>query len=356
MVNSKESSYFRKAAIFKILLTLDMIYSHSENLKVYTLEASQGIIAAAALFLNKMQLTSAGLVNAGFLFIAGFSFFSGFTIDKLAGKWKNRVWTLLIPWLIWNTIMWLLFIIIQHIPMLASKMNMATVYLPTFRSWFVDGLLHSADGPMWFMLNLIIAVALSPVIYCFIKNSYVGAAFIVGLIIGRYFLQYDFNSWYASVIYFSEAGYIALHLRSFWLRNFTKAEKCIAAAVVAAFYILFYGVPCIAGELKHILVLSVIIPALWVLMPDRDLRPAEQRFNTYRFWIYASHYLLLEAVEKLWLIFAGDTPAAAIIDYLFAPIITMALLIAAGSIVRKYLPAVWAVLNGYIPPYRRERS
>ena len=351
MVSSKDSRYFRKAVIFKLLLTLDMIYSHSENLAVYTLDAANGFLSAVAVFLNKIQLTSAGLVNAGFLFIAGYSFFNGFTIEKLPKKWKNRFFTLFIPWLIWNTVMWLLFIIIQNIPVIASKMNMATVYMPTFRSWFVDGLLRSADGPMWFMLNLIIVVALSPVIYCFIKNRYTGLIFIAGLITGRYFLQYDFNSWYASVIYFSEAGYIALHLKSFWLREFKKSEKYIAAALVAAFYILFYGIPCIAGELMHVLVLTAVIPAIWVLMPDRELKPKEKSFNTYRFWIYASHYLLLEAVEKLWLIFAGDTPVAAIVDYLFAPIITMAILIAAGSIIRKYLPAVWAVLNGYIPPY-----
>ena len=58
---------------------------------------------------------------------------------------------------------------------------------------------------------------------------------------------------------------------------------------------------------------------------------------------------VLEAIEKLWLIFAGDTPLAALIDYLFAPVITMAILIAVGYAVRKYLPKLWSVLNGIIP-------
>ena len=345
----RDGIHFRKAAIFKILLTLDMIYAHAQNLDVYTLDVSQGIISSVIIFLDKLQLTSVGLINAGFFFISGFSFFNHFTVDKLPRKWKSRFRTLFIPWLIWNSVMWLLFILMGKIPAVASKMNMATAYAPTFRSWFVDGLLHSADGPMWFMLNLIIAVALAPVIYCFIKNRYAGLVYIAGLIAARYFIQYDFNSWFASVIYFSEAGYIALHLRGFWLREFTKAEKYIAAAVVFVFYVIFYGISCTAGTFIHVLVLSVVIPALWVLMPDRELYPLEKRFDTYRFWVYAAHYLLLEAIEKLWLIFAGDTPLAALIDYLFAPVITMAILIAVGYAVRKYLPKLWSVLNGIIP-------
>ncbi|MDO4983669.1 MAG: acyltransferase family protein [Eubacteriales bacterium] len=349
MVSIDNQKHFRKAAIFKILLTLDMIWSHAENLAVYTLDRSQGFAAALIIFLDKVQLTSVGLINAGFFFISGFSFFSGFTMDKLPRKWKNRFHTLLIPWLIWNTVMWLSFILMGKIPAIASRMNMATVYAPTFRSWFVDGLLHSANGPMWFMLNLLIAVALAPVIYCFIKNRIMGLIYIACLIIARYFIQYDFNSAFASVIYFSEAGYIALHMRSFWLRSFTKREKYIAGAVALAFYIVFYGIPCTAGTIIHVLVLSVVIPALWVLVPDRELLPLEKSFDTYRFWIYASHYLLLEAIEKLWLIFAGDTPVAALIDYLFAPVITMAILIAGGYVVRKYLPRIWGVLNGIIP-------
>lgn len=326
-----------------------MIYSHSENLKVYTLDASQGFLAAAAVFLNKVQLTSAGLVNAGFLFLSGFSFFTAFTPDKLPKKWKNRFYTLFIPWLVWNTVMWGLFLVIQNTPAIAARMNMSTLYSPTLRSWFVDGLLHSADGPMWFMLNLLIAVLLSPVIYCFIKNKIAGLVFIGGMIGAKYFISYDFNSWFASVIYFSEAGYIALHGRDFWLRSFTKREKYIALAVVLAFYVFFYGTACTAGAFVHILVLSVVIPALWVLIPDRELRPAEKRFDAYRFWIYAAHYLLLEAVEKLWLIFTGDNPLAAIVDYLFAPVLTMAILIAGGYVVKKYLPKLWNLLNGVIP-------
>lgn len=348
MVEHRDEIHFTKAAIFKILLTLDMIYSHAGNLKVYTLDISQGAVAAVIIFLNKLQLTSVGLINAGFFFISGFSFFNHFTMDKLPRKWKSRIFTLLIPWLIWNSVMWLIFIIMERIPAIASRMNMTTVYEPTLRSWFIDGLLHSADGPMWFMLNLIIAVALAPVVYCFIKNRYVGLVYIAGLITARYFIRYDFNSWFASVIYFSEAGYIALHLRGFWLRSFKKGEKYAALAVIFAFYVFFYGESCTAGTFKHILTLSVVIPALWVLIPERELSPIEKHFDTYRFWIYASHYLLLEAIEKLWLILAGDTPFAALVDYLFAPPVTMAILIAVGRVLRKNLPRLWNVLNGIV--------
>lgn len=349
MVTYDNQVFFRKSAIFKILLTLDMIFSHAQNLDVYTLNASQGIIASLIIFLDKFQLTSVGLINAGFFFLSGFSFFTGFTMNALGRKWKNRFYSLFIPWLIWNTVMWLLFIIMGQIPAVASRMNSVTAYAPTLRSWFIDGLIHSADGPMWFMLNLLIAVALAPVIYCFIKNRYVGLVFIAGLITARYFIEYDFNSWFASVIYFSEAGYISLHLRDFWLRPFKKAGKFAAAVIAVLFYVLYYGVSCTAGTFEHVLVLTVVIPALWVLIPDRPLRPYEKRFDTYRFWIYASHYLLLEAIEKLWLIIAGDTPLAALIDFLFAPVITMAILIAVGYALRKLLPKVWGVLNGAVP-------
>lgn len=69
--------------------------------------------------------------------------------------------------------------------------------------------------------------------------------------------------------------------------------------------------------------------------------------------MYCSHYFPLECVEKLILIAMGVSAGAALFDFVFAPIITMALLIAAGYIVKRLMPSVWAVLNGYMPPYRK---
>lgn len=353
-VSEQNGIYARRSALMKFILSYGVIQTHALNSGIYSLEKMSGGFALFVLWLEKNWLTASGLIIPAFFFLSGFSYFSGYSYEKTLDKWKRRVFTLVIPWVCWNTIMWAFYIVISRIPAIASRMNSDLNYEITFRSWLVDGLINSADGPMWFMLNLIVATILSPAIYALIKNRYVGALAIICGAAAAYITDASRYSLLVSTVFFAEAGYFSIHFRSLFLRRYSLPVRLCALGVLVLYMIFCSSAAFQHGGLYHVLAFSVTSPAIWVLLGDSEMHPFTKKVDRYRFWMYCSHYFPLECVEKVILITLGVSAAGALLDFVFAPIITMALLIGIGYPVRKYLPTLWAVLNGYVPPYRKK--
>lgn len=355
-LSEQNGIYKRKSALLKFILSYGVIQTHVLNAGIYSLAGMDGGFAAFVLWLENNWLTASGLIIPAFYFLSGFSYFGSYTYASTLDKWKHRLFTLVIPWVCWNTIMWLFYITVSRIPAVSAHMNTTLNYHLSVKSWLVDGLLHSADGPMWFMLNLIVAVLLSPVIYTLIKNKYAGAAAILCGIALVYVTDAGRYTITVSTLFFAEAGYLSIHFRGLFLRRYKPAARLCALAVLVLYMVFCSSSKIQNGGVVHALVFSVTSPAIWVLLGDGEMHAFTKKVDKYRFWMYCSHYFPLECVEKLILIGFGVSASAALFDFLFAPVITMALLIAAGYVVKKLMPTVWAVLNGYIPPYRKTKA
>lgn len=117
-----------------------------------------------------------------YFFISGYVFFLGaeFSKETYVRKLKNRVKTLLIPYLIWNT----LFVASQIVINLPALVKNPAVWnwgsLPS-AFWTYDGGLFSTTGatgsdiypinvPLWFLRNLMIVVLCTPAIYHLIRK------------------------------------------------------------------------------------------------------------------------------------------------------------------------------------------
>jgi len=353
-VSEQKGIFARRSALMKFILSYGVIQTHALNSGIYSLEKMSGSFAGLVLWLENNWLVASGLIIPGFFFLSGFSYFGNYSYDKTLDKWKRRVFTLVIPWVIWNTVMWAFYIVVRRIPAVASHMNSTLSYELTFRSWFVDGLINSANGPMWFMLNLIVATVLSPVIYALIKNKYVGVIAIICGIVAVYLTDAGRYSFLVSTLFFAEAGYFSIHLRGLFLRRYKTPIRLCALAVLVLYMVFCRASELQKGGIYHVLAFSVTSPAIWVLLGDSEMHPFTKKVDRYRFWMYCSHYFPLECVEKVILITLGVSAAGALFDFIFAPIITMAVLIGIGYPVRRFLPTVWAVLNGYVPPYKKK--
>ena len=159
-----------------------------------------------------------------FFIISGYAFFRNFTIKKYPQKLKSRIRTLLIPYLIWNTI-WMLFqFAVSYSPVsqyfvgrAKLELNVLNVFLSIFH-W-------KANGPFWFIFNLMVFMIASPLIYYLMKNRYVGIISIIALII---LLQFDFGIPESiflekdSIIYFMFGNYYYRKQFSKYLKLYLK--------------------------------------------------------------------------------------------------------------------------------------
>jgi len=64
------------------------------------------------------------------------------------------------------------------------------------------------------------------------------------------------------------------------------------------------------------------------------------------FFYYCAHDMILESVEKVILIVGGRSIGMALIDFIFAPVITFGILVLGAWMLRKYMSPIWKLLNG----------
>ena len=102
-----------------------------------------------------------------FYIISGYLFFQKYdnSLKCYKNKLKKRVFSLLIPYLLWNIIAYLVYAFITHTMQPED-------FVQSF--WVVNSKPgHSpADGPLWFVRTLMMLSIISPVMYCLNKNKY----------------------------------------------------------------------------------------------------------------------------------------------------------------------------------------
>ena len=159
------------------LFSIFVIWIHADNISSFT-EAGAQVTGPFVLegFIIKYL---ANLGVAGFYLCSGYLFYRGFTMEKLSGKWKSRVKTLVLPYIVWNLIYYILHYVVLQIPKLAGMFADRSISL-SWRS-VLDAVIWYRYNPVfWYLQFLIIFVFLCPVIYVLLRNRYVGVVVLAG--------------------------------------------------------------------------------------------------------------------------------------------------------------------------------
>lgn len=349
MVNRDNSVFFSKAGFLKFWIFSTVILTHSLNYEAYGLDKAPGFAAAFLYSLQLFELYLSGVVMPTYIIISGYGFMLGYTPDKTLAKWKKRFRSLFIPWLLWNTVMWLMSIAMESIPFIAQRLNSGFGFELTLRSWIVDGLLLPANGPFWFISNIMVGMLCAPAIYYIVANKFVGLAAMAAMLLGVYFTNASRYSILITLLFFTEAAWWARHYSCLVNRHYGPKARLAALAVLMVYLALGCRDSVQGGGILHALTFSVTTPALWIVTGDAKLGEVPKKLETYRFWIYGSHYLPLECIEKLWLMIGGASVAAAWIGWPLCCLLCVGLLGGAGWLVRRYMWPVWCLFCGIDP-------
>ena len=120
------------------------------------------------------------LSNSLFFAISGYLFFANtdFTYESYRSKIGRRVNSLIIPYFLWNTLVWFLYVAGSYfVPSLSNneikpigETGLADVFNIYF-STYGEGLSSTPiDGPLWFLRNLIVLVFCTPIYYFVLRS------------------------------------------------------------------------------------------------------------------------------------------------------------------------------------------
>lgn len=282
----------------------------------------------------------ADIAVPAFFLISGYLFFQNYKPDMLLRKWKSRVFSLCIPYFIWNGIAYLYYAVICMVPGIKSSINN-----PVNGFSFLDLLREMALGEhnlvTWFLRCLVVYTIVTPLIYWIIKNKYGAILTMIAVLVAITFVNKQvLNCW----IFYLAGACLGIHGKTFMTAKFSKP------VVICAFaYLILTGIVSMFFDTMQITVFSLLrlsqVIAIWICA-DFTADPEEPKWwFKISFFIYLSHVLVLESIEKTFLLLIGRSTVGAAIDFFAAPVLTLLILIALAYVLKKIKP-LWFVLTG----------
>ncbi|MBR2770119.1 MAG: acyltransferase family protein [Solobacterium sp.] len=335
MDQTSETNFRNRITLMAFIASLFVIFAHSTNLEGY------GITGASVGFARFVWMLESWLFQIFessipvFFFLSGFQFFRGFSWETAKRKYQSRFRSVVIPYLVWCSIYYFWNVITTHAPIISNYINSAPAEV-SLQAW-LRALWPDSYYTLWFLKNLMIFIALTPVLYILLKDRWklpTGLAVVILLVLNSLFpTVYCPNG----LPVFAAGGYIAINHKG--AEYYKNPRLSIACAVISS--VLAVTNLLAANDFFKI----VFVVTAWQAL---DLVSLETEFPWWMkitFFTYAAHDLLLVSLNKLILVIFGRSPVFALVNFLICPPIVFLLLVFAASILRKNR-FLWSLLCG----------
>lgn len=290
-----------------------------------------------------------------FYVISGYLFFLKVPegMKSIYGKMKKRVGTLVVPYFIGCLFFVGFGVLMAVLPGVSKYMNSSMMPLfskpvgEILRSIFYDaGNGSPCAFQLWFLRDLILIVATSPLWYLLLKHL---RWILVVTCFGLTYLHIQFIPFFA-LFWFLFGGQLVQ------VKNkYGGASLTVFTIVVFLFLsvVQLFMPDMIDWELVKIPIIILGLISIWGIYDmalGKDFKLSEHRWLAtacqFTFFIYLFHEPTLNIVRKLIVVVLGKNEFGYLTSYLISPWIFTVCAVFAGLLFRKYLPRVYNVCTG----------
>lgn len=332
-----KSSFHNHVSWYNFILCIFVILIHAQNTTLFT---DQVLIDGAPVFNQAENFIVSNIATtgvAGFFLCSGYLFYRNYSWKKVLEKYKTRIFSLLLPYILWTLIYYFIHAAVSWIPPLRTVFNEQPITV----TWqgVVDAVLnYRYCAFLWFLQFLILFVAAAPLIYLLIMNRYIGIASIVivfliagmggdltgTLVIGNVQVSALINWLFIYMV----GGYIGVHGNQA-VESKKAGWPMLAASLILAVisYYFYTHTPSILWNLVYFLMFSI---ALWSVVAILPLpNAAEWQKNT--FVVYMTHFLIVQGVNVVVSSYLSKSMWPGIFLFFLLPFVSFA----AAAVLRK---------------------
>lgn len=341
-----EKTFRNKIYWFTFLFSVLVIWVHSYNAVLFlgNTKSAASLVRLERFFGDRI----AQIAVPGFFMISSYLFFRGYRPEILMRKWNSRIRSVLVPYIVWNSLYYFGYVIGSRLPYISDVIGKGKI--PFGLPETVDAILnYTYNYVFWYLYQLILLILLAPLIYLAVKRVWPGIAFLAVLLAGVYLgidlplLNLD------ALFYYSFAAFAAVHgkavVEGVWTRKRLLAG---IAFMIAGCISLGTDLPGSSlGEAASVTVVyRLLVPVgLWLTVPEERLFEARD-FMKNNFFLYAVHFALVRLINKTGALLIPPVPVLAFLLFFFMPLFAVVLSWLAGGLIRRLMPAVWRLLNG----------
>lgn len=287
-----------------------------------------------------------------FYMISGFLFFQHVdAVSDVLGKMRKRVKALLVPYIIGALFFPLFCLLVEHVPF-AAKMSNGSGTSDELTKPLLDVLLAlfymkpGGNTPwafhLWFLRDLIIIVACSPLLFYmrkYMRGDVTCLFFLILSFAGITSVQFLSFFWFMA----GDAFLGRMDKTKSWGWPIVYVFICIAEMCWSPEWMSYLNVLSISiGILAVWSVYDLVLKGNFVLRNHRWLAMA----SSFTFFIYLFHEPTLNIVRKLLIFPLGTSSLGFAVNYLISPWVFALLFIGLGWLLRKYMPKVYGVCVG----------
>ncbi|MBQ4063842.1 MAG: acyltransferase [Bacteroidaceae bacterium] len=281
--------------------------------------------------------------------ISGYLFFRNVSTGEcvpFADKCKRRINSLLIPYLVWNTIA--IIILYIRFNIVAKEGYTLADYLSGY--WDFSQRLGNdpADGPLWYMRDLMIISICTPLLYQLLKRN--STAILYFTIITACYVTntglYVTGFGGGAFMFFAIGAYIAIHNI-----NLTKIPHPIGIATLVLYIPSQLILNSIGDNAAAFLVTNIIkITALFyltTLLFNKNILKPTPGLTKICFLLYALHGIIIGPIMKaLYTLPHSNNPFILLLIYIATPAIIVVLTAILNHFIQKHAPLLGNILTG----------
>lgn len=331
--------FYNKITWFSFLFSLLVIWIHSYNAELFL-----GKTEAMAQIYRIEHWIGDGLGQIavpGFFMISGYLFYRDFSWDKLRGKWQRRIRSVLVPYMLWNFLYYLGYVIGSRLPWVTRVVGKGIIRFSLAGT--VDAIInYTYNYVFWYLYQLILLILLAPLLYPALKRRWSRVVLLAGLwLLAIYDRRLPLVN-VDALIYYTTAASLALSRRTMvWgIGRFIAGLAMAALAAVSYRGALIHGWPACL-----ILCRLLAVGGLWLLVPEERLPEAGECMR-HNFFLYATHFAFVRFFNKAGAMVLPAHPLVPLALYLAMPFLALGASELLGKPLRRWAPEVWAVLNG----------
>jgi hypothetical protein len=282
--------------------------------------------------------------------LSGISFFKNYTKEKYFAKMKSRLFTLVIPYLLWNTI-WMLWQIFTSYSFLA-KFSTGEPYALTLTGILKGIFFYDCNMPFWFIFDLIVFSFAAPLVFLIVKNKYVGITAIVCFsIVSLFGIHLPVAVFYypMAFVFYLMGALIGYHYFDFASQKSSKPMQ-LASAIFLGGYILVQNIVPREMHIDHYLMQTIVYAfaaiSLWNVLDFFIERVKPRAIYRRSFAVYAMHLNVAVIILKIISFCMPQHEWLEIPKFIIMVIATLVIINFVCAFLERFAPKVYAILMG----------
>lgn len=342
-----EKYFSNKKTYVSFILSVIVLYIHANNIHYF---GEQSIKYTS--FLETIVSGYIGdTVVPTFFIISGFLFYRNIDLNiaimpQILKKWKSRIYTLLVPYFLWNLIGTMFYMFVPRIPLLGGFISGGAVEV-SLKNLALGVFHYEYYFPLWYLFYLLILVLFTPIFCKILRSRIITSAFIFAFVVGHILRVNMPVISCSSIVFFLTGAGLSLYLPNVWL---TRWKKKYAFGSVTVLGLIVLTRFLFTGSMVERFLYLVAPYFLWHSFDLLAFSKEGKGYIKQSFFIYCAHIIPLTIIEKICIrllaVSAISSELMASITYFVSPIITLTFLFFVYTCCSRVSPKLYSLISG----------